>query len=81
MELHERRGAILCSSLTEILPYWPSGALPIVPLTTEVAQPLAMTPGSPELSAWLMFELVLVSICVVVLWNGLVVASPGLAGC
>ena len=53
----------------------------MVPVTREAAQPLAMEPGSPELLAWLMFELVLVSVWLDVLCGGLLVASPGLAGC
>ncbi len=53
----------------------------MAPVTVEVAQPLAMTPGSPELSARLMFELMLVSVWLVMLCGGLLVASPGLAGC
>jgi hypothetical protein len=53
----------------------------MVPVTVEAAQPLAMEPGSPELLAWLMFELVLVSVWLAVLCGGLLVASPGLAGC
>ena len=53
----------------------------MVPNATEAAQPLALTPGSPELSVWLMFELVLVSVWLTVLCDGLVIVSPGLAGC
>jgi hypothetical protein len=53
----------------------------MTPVTVEVAQPLAMEPGSPELPAWLMFELVLVSVWLVMLCGGLLVTSPGLAGC
>ena len=61
--------------------YWPGRELPMTPVTVEVAQPLAMEPGSPVLLAWLMFELVLVSVWLAVLCGGLLVASPGLAGC
>ena len=53
----------------------------MVPNATEAAQPLALTPGSPELSVWLMLELVLVSVWLTVLCGGLVIVSPGLAGC
>ena len=53
----------------------------MAPVTVEVAQPLAMEPGSPVLLAWLMFELVLVSVWLAVLCGGLLVISPGLADC